>query len=128
MVATFVHVDSVLPILARQVNLDLANRVYCFHIEHDRDWPNPGWTSLVVLMIFVYWICFCVAGEVFYEFYFARYYGNHMVLQRAPSRAIVWGYGPYIDGNTTVKVTLKTDAGFYSEYRTLIKYTGNNYR
>lgn len=25
---------------------------------------------------------------------FASYYGDHMVLQRAPERAVVWGYGP----------------------------------
>jgi len=25
---------------------------------------------------------------------FASYYGDHMVLQKAPERAVVWGYGP----------------------------------
>ena len=28
------------------------------------------------------------------EFSFASYYGDHMVLQKAPQRAIVWGYHP----------------------------------
>ncbi|XP_062861210.1 sialate O-acetylesterase [Trichomycterus rosablanca] len=27
------------------------------------------------------------------EFHFASYYGDHMVLQRAPERAVVWGFG-----------------------------------
>lgn len=27
------------------------------------------------------------------EFRFASYYGEHMVLQRAPEKAVVWGYG-----------------------------------
>lgn len=25
---------------------------------------------------------------------YASYYGDHMVLQRAPEKAVVWGYGP----------------------------------
>ena len=73
-------------------------------------------------------MCVCdVTGEVTYEFHFARYYGNHMVLQRAPGRAIVWGYGPNIDGNTTVLVKLTNDAGFYHEKQTVVKYTGIAY-
>nr|ACO14464.1 Sialate O-acetylesterase precursor [Esox lucius] len=28
------------------------------------------------------------------EFRFASYYGDHMVLQRAPERAVLWGFGP----------------------------------
>uniref|UniRef100_A0A8C8DAF1 Sialate O-acetylesterase n=1 Tax=Oncorhynchus tshawytscha TaxID=74940 RepID=A0A8C8DAF1_ONCTS len=27
-------------------------------------------------------------------FQFASYYGDHMVLQKAPERAVLWGYGP----------------------------------
>lgn len=27
------------------------------------------------------------------EFRFASYYGEHMVLQKAPEKAVVWGYG-----------------------------------
>ncbi|KAL2096066.1 hypothetical protein ACEWY4_008214 [Coilia grayii] len=34
---------------------------------------------------------------------FASYYGDHMVLQKAPERAVLWGYGT---DNTTVVVTL----------------------
>lgn len=25
---------------------------------------------------------------------FASYYGDHMVLQKSPERAVLWGYGP----------------------------------
>lgn len=28
------------------------------------------------------------------RFRFASYYGDHMVLQKAPERAVLWGYGP----------------------------------
>lgn len=34
--------------------------------------------------------CVCVGGEV----RFASYYGDHMVLQKSPEKAVVWGYGP----------------------------------
>lgn len=41
-----------------------------------------------------------VAGDLS----FASYYRDHMVLQRAPERAVVWGYGP--DGaQVTVSLT-----------------------
>lgn len=28
------------------------------------------------------------------ELQFASYYGDHMVLQKSPERAVLWGYGP----------------------------------
>lgn len=34
---------------------------------------------------------------------FASYYGDHMVLQKAPEKAVLWGYGPK---NVSVVVTL----------------------
>ncbi|XP_067675872.1 sialate O-acetylesterase-like [Haliotis asinina] len=36
--------------------------------------------------------------------FFASYYGNHMVLQRAPKQAIIWGYSPNIGEVIKVKV------------------------
>ncbi|XP_060078693.1 sialate O-acetylesterase-like [Ylistrum balloti] len=36
---------------------------------------------------------------------FASYYGHHMVLQRAPQRAIVWGYASQPQGSVTLNVT-----------------------
>lgn len=36
---------------------------------------------------------------------FASYYGDHMVLQRAPQRAVVWGYAPGFFGSVTLTVT-----------------------
>ncbi|XP_064594993.1 sialate O-acetylesterase-like [Liolophura sinensis] len=36
------------------------------------------------------------------SFAFASYYGDHMVLQRGPQRAIVWGYSPNIGEKVTV--------------------------
>ncbi|KAL8599184.1 hypothetical protein ACOMHN_007900 [Nucella lapillus] len=68
------------------------------------------------------------------EFAFASYYGDHMVLQRAPQRAVVWGYHPdpgnriivqvkggkiysaTVDGRGMWKVTLdtQTSAGPFS--------------
>jgi sialate O-acetylesterase len=43
------------------------------------------------------------------KFRFANYYQNHMVLQRAPQKAIVWGYG---DGQN-VSITLKMSKKIY---------------
>nr|XP_015192868.1 PREDICTED: sialate O-acetylesterase isoform X1 [Lepisosteus oculatus] len=41
------------------------------------------------------WLLCCVANLYGFqqEFRFASYYGDHMVLQKAPQRAVVWGYG-----------------------------------
>ncbi|CAB1431008.1 unnamed protein product [Pleuronectes platessa] len=35
---------------------------------------------------------------------FASYYGEHMVLQRSPERAVMWGYGPD-GGHVTVSLS-----------------------
>ncbi|MBN3318043.1 SIAE acetylesterase, partial [Atractosteus spatula] len=42
------------------------------------------------------------------EFRFASYYGDHMVLQKAPQRAVVWGYG---EDAAQVTVTVVGDRG-----------------
>ncbi|KAI5098414.1 sialate O-acetylesterase precursor [Silurus meridionalis] len=36
---------------------------------------------------------FAFSGDAGSEFRFASYYGDHMVLQKAPEQAMVWGYG-----------------------------------
>ncbi|XP_064612448.1 sialate O-acetylesterase-like [Liolophura sinensis] len=38
------------------------------------------------------------------SFAFASYYGDHMVLQRGPQRANVWGYSPHLGEKVTVRV------------------------
>ncbi|XP_041918641.1 sialate O-acetylesterase-like [Alosa sapidissima] len=51
-------------------------------------------------------VCFIsvlTAVAVSGELRFASYYGNHMVLHKAPERAVIWGYGT---NNTTVVVNL----------------------
>ena len=59
-----------------------------------------------------------------YEFHFARYYDDHMVLQRAPGRAVIWGYGPVINDNTSVMVTIDNNSTRRVTYYTTVKYTG----
>ncbi|KAL0973315.1 hypothetical protein UPYG_G00201850 [Umbra pygmaea] len=47
-------------------------------------------------------------------FWFASYYGDHMVLQKAPERAVLWGFGP-----ENAKVTVYLSGGkkpAYSDY------------
>jgi hypothetical protein len=51
---------------------------------------------------------FPVASDV--GFGFASYYASHMVLQRAPSQAVIWGYAVQ-DGDP---VTLTVDTEVYS--------------
>ncbi|KAJ8368838.1 hypothetical protein SKAU_G00088660 [Synaphobranchus kaupii] len=41
---------------------------------------------------------------VWAEFRFASYYGSHMVLQKAPERAVLWGYGPNENKITVILV------------------------
>ncbi|XP_064612568.1 LOW QUALITY PROTEIN: sialate O-acetylesterase-like [Liolophura sinensis] len=38
------------------------------------------------------------------SFAFASYYGDHMVLQRGPQRANIWGYSPHLGEKVTVTV------------------------
>lgn len=45
--------------------------------------------------------CNCASDGTFR---FASYYGNHMVLQKAPERAVLWGYGP-VDAKVTVSLS-----------------------
>ena len=38
------------------------------------------------------------------DFRFANYYGNSMVLQRAPASAVVWGYAAEVNDVITLKI------------------------
>ena len=55
--------------------------------------------------------------------HFASYYADHMVLQKAPQRATVWGYASADDVNSVVKVQLISLADFsvVSTHQTTIK-------
>lgn len=55
-----------------------------------------------------------------YEFHFASYFGDHMVLQRAPHRSVIWGYGPIITDNTSVLLVLE-GPDTNREYRTVVR-------
>ena len=50
---------------------------------------------------------------VFADFRFASYYQDHMVLQRSPQSAVLWGYG-----NVDSTVTIEVDG---SVYKTSVK-------
>jgi len=56
-------------------------------------------SSLCVLKVYIYicvCVCVCVRMHVCVEgdLRFASYYGDHMVLQKSPERAVLWGRGP----------------------------------
>ncbi|OWF52499.1 Sialate O-acetylesterase [Mizuhopecten yessoensis] len=42
------------------------------------------------------------------RFAFAAYYGDHMVLQKSPQRAVIWGYNPYVYDRISVSVAKQT--------------------
>ena len=44
---------------------------------------------------------------------FASYYQDHMVLQRAPQRAGVWGYAALKDIGSNVTVTVQTSSSLH---------------
>ncbi|XP_059186870.1 sialate O-acetylesterase-like [Centropristis striata] len=51
---------------------------------------------------------------------FASYYGDHMVLQKAPERAVLWGYGPesaqvtlYLSGQVDQKTSVTVTKGIW---------------
>jgi len=48
----------------------------------------------------------CVLGERESSLRFASYYADHMVLQKAPQRATVWGYASADDIGSYVTVQL----------------------
>ena len=54
---------------------------------------------------------------------FASYYADHMVLQKAPQRATVWGYASVddVDLFIEVKVFSETDLSLVSTQRAIIK-------
>lgn len=40
------------------------------------------------------------------DFSFASYYGDDMVLQGAPNKAVIWGYAPSVARNSVVIVEI----------------------
>ncbi len=55
---------------------------------------------------------------------FASYYGDHMVLQKAPKRSLVWGYGSQEHIDKEVELTLLSNDGQHtSNYRTTVQYS-----
>ena len=53
---------------------------------------------------------------------FASYYNDHMVLQQAPKKCIIWGYADTGDIGKTLKVVLSANDGFHtSTHQTSIK-------
>ncbi|XP_069764732.1 sialate O-acetylesterase isoform X2 [Narcine bancroftii] len=52
------------------------------------------------------------------RFNFGSYYASHMVLQKQPSRAVVWGYGVV---GATVNVSVWRDDGIYSQQTTPVQ-------
>ena len=46
---------------------------------------------------------FIIAGNTG-VFKLASYYGDHMVLQRAPKRAVIWGYAGYMTFNSNIYI------------------------
>ncbi|XP_021349269.1 sialate O-acetylesterase-like isoform X3 [Mizuhopecten yessoensis] len=46
------------------------------------------------------------------HFSFAAYYGDHMVLQKAPKHAVIWGYNPYTNVFIDVSVDKQTIQAF----------------
>ncbi|KAK2143203.1 hypothetical protein LSH36_867g00050 [Paralvinella palmiformis] len=62
-------------------------------------------------------------GPPLYDFQFGSMFADGMVLQRAPHRAVVWGYGPLLlKENTSVRLNI-TGNGMMREYWTHVKNT-----
>ena len=68
---------------------------------------------------------FYIPVEPNHRFQFASYFGDNMVLQRAPQRAVIWGYGSASTENSTVTVTIKGQ-DFSKTYSAMIKNTGDS--
>ena len=58
---------------------------------------------------------------LFSEFTVANYYGNHMVLQKAPKRSLIWGYANGPDIAVNVTLTGFSTSTTYSQYDSTIK-------
>jgi len=67
--------------------------------------------------------CVCKSAREYHELQFASYYSDHMVLQRAPSRAVLWGYSSITDDNITITLQLKADS-VNTVYKTSVHATG----
>lgn len=64
--------------------------------------------SLILLAAIVQGSCCLRSGSRNDNFTFASYYGDHMVLQRGPRQAIVWGNGPSPGSTVTIYLSGKT--------------------
>ena len=64
-----------------------------------------------------------IPGEHDSTLRFASYYADHMVLQRAPQRATVWGYASADDvgSNVTVQLISERDLAVVSTHQVTIK-------
>ena len=51
------------------------------------------------------------------------YYNDHMVLQRSPYRATVWGFGPVLNDNSSVRLSVQ-GVGYEKNYSTKPINTG----
>ena len=63
---------------------------------------------VIVFLLSLLHVNDCVFRRANDKFAFASYYGDHMVLQRGPQQAILWGYGPSPGSNVTVLLSGKT--------------------
>ena len=67
---------------------------------------------------------FCLSAREYIELRFASYYQDHMVLQRAPSRAVLWGTSTIIENNITITLQLKGEH-IDKVYKTSVRATGS---
>ena len=69
---------------------------------------------------------FAYLEDAVYKISFANYFADGMMLQRAPYRAIVWGYAPLVDRRNMSVVVELTGAGAQAGARltTTVKQTG----
>jgi sialate O-acetylesterase len=58
---------------------------------------------MILTGIFIFCSIMCIGSSPSGKFRLARYYQNNMVLQRAPNKAIVWGYS---EQNASVSLSL----------------------
>ncbi|XP_028397803.1 sialate O-acetylesterase-like [Dendronephthya gigantea] len=89
-------------------------------------------------VMFFFFMLVLVFGQVYAEnvFRFASVFGNHMVLQQAPKRAIVWGYGEidqkvkvfhngeWFRSFTTTKIQGETSFGIWTVMLTPTSFGG----
>ncbi|KAK2176658.1 hypothetical protein NP493_649g01057 [Ridgeia piscesae] len=94
-------------------------------------WDKRCMTVGVVVLVLI--VCGAIAAILmhrftareYHELQFASYYSDHMVLQRAPSRAVLWGYSSITDDNITITLQLKADS-VNTVYKTSVHATDGN--